>query len=501
MLWECKTFLFCVLSVYITSLVVASDERQQDNHCADLNNITWREYQQQRVRLNVQYLLLTRKNMDCPQAFNETSLTMENSYFNPSRPTKVIIHGYRARGSKPSWVKRLGQALLRSQDVNVVVVDWVRSASFAYNLVVEIYREVAIQISVLINQLQNHGCRLQSFHFIGVSLGAHVAGFVGTLFEGKIGRITGLDPAGPMFKGADTYSRLDPSDAQFVDAIHTDSDFFSLDIDISTCWRVLFTWLAVVEGFLFTMEMILRSSTTVVFCGRPDFGISIPVGHVDFFLNGGKDQIGCARSRFDSMYSYVICDHMRALDVYMSALNGSCPLMGIPCSNYEDFLKGRCMDCDIFRGKCPVIGLSENSGISISPIPKEQTLFLLTTSSQPYCAHHILVELEVSKLDKSAEIEVTLTADILETKQILRLQTDTTVYRTVMAHSTPQCEINSIRLTNTGARFYRQAEIHVKSVCVTEFPSLRRKDPVCVNNINIKRGARWSHDLVQLCDF
>lgn len=39
----------------------------------------------------------------------------------------------------------------------------------------------------------------------------------------------------------------------------------------------------------------------------------------------------------------------------------------------------------------------------------------------PWAAHHILVELEVSKLDKSAEIEVTLTDETLETKQILRL--------------------------------------------------------------------------------
>ncbi|XP_070832374.1 phospholipase A1 member A isoform X2 [Chaetodon trifascialis] len=454
--WEHRTILLCALAVCITSLVVGVEERQEDDECADVNNTTWLQYQQHRAKLQVQYLLLTRSNMECAHMFTQESLseTQQSSYFNMSRSTKVIIHGYRAMGSKPSWVMELARALLRVQDVNVLVVDWVYGASFAYNLVVENYKEVAVQISVLINQLQKHGCKLESFHFIGVSLGAHVAGFVGTLFEGKIGRITGLDPAGPMFKGADTFDRLDPSDAQFVDAIHTDSDYF---------------------------------------------GISIPVGHVDFFLNGGKDQTGCARSRFASMYGYVICDHMRALHVYMSALNGSCPLMGIPCFSYEDFLKGRCVDCDVFRGVCPTIGLSENSGIAVSPVPKEQKLFLLTSSTPPFCTHHILLKLEVSPLDKSAEVEVTLRTENLGTAQRLRLQTDTTVYRMVLAHPVALCEIHSIELKNTGSRFYRQGDIHVKSVCVSEFPSLRREKPLCVNNINIRRGAPWSHDFVQVC--
>lgn len=60
----------------------------------------------------------------------------------------------RALGLKPSWVKELAQALLRVQDANVLMVDWVYGASFAYNLVVENYKEVAVQISILINQLQ-----------------------------------------------------------------------------------------------------------------------------------------------------------------------------------------------------------------------------------------------------------------------------------------------------------------------------------------------------------
>lgn len=54
------------------------------------------------------------------------------------------------------------------------------------------------------------------------------------------------------------------------------------------------------------------------------------------------------------VYGYVICDHMRALYVYMSALNGSCALTGFPCSSYENFLAGQCTSCDI--DICPQIG-------------------------------------------------------------------------------------------------------------------------------------------------
>ncbi|XP_041739237.1 phospholipase A1 member A isoform X6 [Coregonus clupeaformis] len=454
--WKLKTAetFLSILAFYITSTVGEDEEPRSE--CADFNNTTWLEYRQQGSKLQVQYLLLTRKNTDCASLFSQECLSNNTSYFNSSLPTKIIVHGYRAWGSKPSWVKDLAQALLRAQDANVVVVDWVYGASFAYNLVVENYKEVAVQISVLINQLQNHGCKLESFHFIGVSLGAHVSAFVGTLFKGEIGRITGLDPAGPMFKGADTFDRLDPSDALFVEAIHTDSDYF---------------------------------------------GISIPVGHADFFLNGGMDQAGCARSRFESMYGYVICDHMRALHVYISALNGPCPLTGIPCSSYEDFLKGRCLGCQgAFNGTCPQIGLLENSGITVSPLPQQEKLFLLTTSAPPFCAHHILVQLEVSPLDKSAEVQVTLrTRGLPETEHRLRLETDGTVYRRVIAHPVPLCKIDSIQLKNTGARFYRQGDIHFMSVCISEFPSVGEVLSLCVKKIDIRRGSPWNHDFVQLC--
>lgn len=63
----------------------------------------------------------------------------------------------------------------------------------------------------------------------------------------------GLDPADPYFQGTDVRVRLDPSDADFVDVIHTDG------------------------------SSILQLG----------FGTMQQMGHVDFYPNGGAHQPGC----------------------------------------------------------------------------------------------------------------------------------------------------------------------------------------------------------------
>ena len=40
---------------------------------------------------------------------------------------------------------------------------------------------------------------LNDFHIVGFSLGAQVAGKAGAILNGKIARITGVDPAGKMY--------------------------------------------------------------------------------------------------------------------------------------------------------------------------------------------------------------------------------------------------------------------------------------------------------------
>ena len=75
--------------------------------------------------------------------------------------------------------------------MNVIVVDWQKGAAFPYTQATANTRVVGAQIAQIANQLMNTtGATPDSFHVIGHSLGAHVAGYAGERIK-NLGRISG----------------------------------------------------------------------------------------------------------------------------------------------------------------------------------------------------------------------------------------------------------------------------------------------------------------------
>ncbi|XP_036302014.1 lipase member H isoform X7 [Pipistrellus kuhlii] len=257
--------------------------------------------------LRVKLMLYTRRDPTCAQVINSTTL----GNLNVTKKTTFIIHGFRPTGSPPVWIGDLVEGLLFVEDMNVIVVDWNRGATtILYNHAADKCRKVATVLKKFIDHLLAKGASLDDIYMIGVSLGAHISGFVGEAYNGKLGRITGLDPAGPLFNGKPPEDRLDPSDAQFVDVIHSDIDAL---------------------------------------------GYKEPLGNIDFYPNGGLDQPGCPKTIFGGM-QYFKCDHQKSVFLYLSSLRENCTVTAYPCNSYRDYRNGKCVSCGIpQKESCPLL--------------------------------------------------------------------------------------------------------------------------------------------------
>ncbi|NXA52147.1 PLA1A Phospholipase, partial [Nothocercus julius] len=142
-------------------------------------------------KLKVQFLLFSSSRPSCGELiFADDGI--RNSSFNSSLETKIIIHGFRALGTKPSWIEGLVHAILHSSQANVIAVDWVYGSTGTYPSAVENVTQLALSISHFISKLLALGVSGTSIHIIGVSLGAHVGGLVGHFHDGQLGRITGI---------------------------------------------------------------------------------------------------------------------------------------------------------------------------------------------------------------------------------------------------------------------------------------------------------------------
>ncbi|KAK4872645.1 hypothetical protein RN001_014674 [Aquatica leii] len=239
---------------------------------------------------NVQFILFTRNNPPYNLKMNAHE-NFVSSYFNYSRPTKIIIHGF-ISSIKETVFQMSKNAYLETGDYNVIGMDWSVLCEFEYFTAMRGAQIAGAYLGAFINYLVEEGVDLENIHVIGHSLGAHVAAMgADKIKAGKIHRITGLDPAGPGYNDVPAIYRLDPSDAKLVDVIHTNMRLLSL---------------------------------------------SQPQGHLDFYPNGGRFQPGCPElSDIWTVTNSLECNHGRAYYYFAETIRNKRAFKSYRCAHVD----------------------------------------------------------------------------------------------------------------------------------------------------------------------
>ncbi|KAM8874745.1 lipoprotein lipase isoform 2-T2 [Spinachia spinachia] len=283
--------------------------------------------------------------------------------FNGTSKTFLVIHGWTLSGMFESWVTKLVAALYaREKTANVVVVDWLDSAQNHYTVAAKNTRGVGHEVARFIDWIvETTNVPLENLHLIGYSLGAHVAGFAGSHATHKVGRITGLDPAGPDFEGERAHRRLSPDDARLVDVLHT----------------------------------FARGSLGL------SIGIQQPVGHIDIHPNGGGFQPGCdlrgALEKIADLGLFAItdavkCEHERSVHLFIdSLLNERDTAVAYRCGSNDAFERGVCLGCRTGR-RCRAVGYD------VGKVREARCVhvYTRTRASMPFRVHHYQLKIRFS---------------------------------------------------------------------------------------------------------
>uniref|UniRef100_A0A1L8DPZ7 Putative pancreatic lipase-like enzyme n=2 Tax=Nyssomyia neivai TaxID=330878 RepID=A0A1L8DPZ7_9DIPT len=279
---------------------------------------------------------------------------------------RVIVHGF-GSSCPHVWIYEMRTALMAVEDCIVICVDWEKGATLPnYVKAAANTRLVGKQLAQLLGALQTYrGLQMSRVHIIGFSLGAHVAGFAGADLPG-LNRITGLDPAGPLFESQHPKARLDSSDASFVDVIHSNGE-----------------------------NLILGG-----------LGSWQPMGHVDFYPNGGRVQHGCSNLFVGAVTDFIwspaasvegrsLCNHRRAYKFFIDSVAPRCLFPAFPCGSYDEFLQGKCFPC---KQSSNASGISTdarcgNMGYYADRSTGRGQLYLVTREEEPFCAHQYNIEI------------------------------------------------------------------------------------------------------------
>ncbi|ODM88024.1 Pancreatic triacylglycerol lipase [Orchesella cincta] len=221
---------------------------------------------------DVRFHLFTGNNQYTPdELFVGDDVSLTNSHFIPNRPLKVLIHGFGGdyRHTFP-WQTYQGYLKVDSNQ-NFIMVNW-----------------------TVLADTSNYFAAAQNTRYPPrwVFFGGQVVGQIGSRVSEKLTRITALEPALPLFDVADLHNRTDPSDAIYVNVLHT-------------------------SGIL---------------------GFNDPCGTVPEFW---EQQPGCGIDLTGG------CAHERAPDYFLEALLSETEFRGKKCTSWNDFTSGICDDNEV----------------------------------------------------------------------------------------------------------------------------------------------------------
>lgn len=218
---------------------------------------------------------------------------IESSSFNRNNPIRITIHGW--NGGPTSNVNTgVRAAYFAAGQFNVIEVDWSAGAGTinylgARNRVGPTGGVVANLVRLI---SESAGVDLSRFTLVGHSLGAHVAGFAGKAFGGRLGAIVALDAALPLFNINNPEGRVHVEDALYVESLHTNA------------------------GLL---------------------GFDDPLGHANFYPNFGRRQPGCGIDASGN------CAHGRAHEFFAESITTTVGFWARQCRNYADITSGNCV--------------------------------------------------------------------------------------------------------------------------------------------------------------
>ncbi|XP_015202064.2 pancreatic lipase-related protein 2-like [Lepisosteus oculatus] len=303
-------------------------------------------------KISARFLLYTRQNPNNHQEITADKVeTILASNYRGNRTTRIITHGYIDKGDE-NWLIDMCKLMLQIEDINCICVDWKKGGRTLYTQSAQNIRVIGAQMADMVTTFQtNFKQKPADFHIIGHSLGAHAAGEAGRRLKG-LGRITGLDPAEPYFQGTPILVRLDPSDAVFVDVIHTDS-----------------------------LPML-------PYVGM---GMSQAVGHLDFYPNGGEHMPGCDKNVISQIIDidgiwegtrdFVACNHLRSYKYYSDSILNPEGFLGYPCNDDEAFKSGSCFPCP--QNGCPFMGHHANE-FHVPKGAEKLKFYLNTGDARPF---------------------------------------------------------------------------------------------------------------------